>query len=140
MKTFHILRISFPKIHFNIIFTPMPKSSERSLPFRPSGKMHYIKYFSILYSGSHCIYTGYNLKRNPTTIMCSSINIRSEADPCPYNRLESRSPSLLGCCSRHLCKSSAGAKMVCSRPEHVFILKHCFTSKSPADVREAFSK
>jgi hypothetical protein len=36
-------------------------------------------------------------------------------------------------------KSCAGAKMVHSRAERVFILEHHFVSKSFAAVREAFS-
>jgi hypothetical protein len=52
---------------------------------------------------------------------------------------ESRSPWLLGRCSRQLRKSCAGANMVYSRAERVFILEHYFASKSFAAVREAFS-
>jgi hypothetical protein len=53
--------------------------------------------------------------------------------------LESRSPLLLGRCSLQLCKSCAGANMVCSLAERVFILEHYFVPKSFAAVREAFS-
>jgi hypothetical protein len=52
---------------------------------------------------------------------------------------ESRSPWLLGRCSRQLGKSCAGAKMVCSRAERVFILEHYFASKLFAGIHEAFS-
>jgi hypothetical protein len=36
-------------------------------------------------------------------------------------------------------ESCAGANMVCSRAERVFVLEHYFASKSCAAVREAFS-
>jgi hypothetical protein len=52
---------------------------------------------------------------------------------------ESRSPLLLGRCSRHLRKSCAGANMAYSRVERVFIFEHYFASKLFAAVREAFS-
>jgi hypothetical protein len=48
--------------------------------------------------------------------------------------LGSRSPLLLGHCSRHFRKWCAGASMVYSRAEHVFILEHYFESKSYAAV------
>jgi hypothetical protein len=53
--------------------------------------------------------------------------------------LESRSPWLLGRFSRQLRKSCAGANMVYSQAELVFILEHYFALKSFAAVREAFS-
>jgi hypothetical protein len=53
--------------------------------------------------------------------------------------LDSRSPLLLGRCSRQLRQSCAGANMVYSRAERVYILKHYFVSKSFIAVREAFS-
>jgi hypothetical protein len=53
--------------------------------------------------------------------------------------LESMSPWLLGLYSRQLRKSCAGANMVYSRAERVFILEHYFISKSFAAIREAFS-
>jgi hypothetical protein len=53
--------------------------------------------------------------------------------------LESGSPWLLGRCLRQLRKSCAGANMVYSLAERVFILEHYFVSKSSAAVREAFS-
>jgi hypothetical protein len=53
--------------------------------------------------------------------------------------LESRSPLLLGRCSRQLRKSYAAANVVYSRTERVFIFEHHFVSKSFAAVREAFS-
>jgi hypothetical protein len=52
--------------------------------------------------------------------------------------LTSRSPWLLGRYSRQLRKRCAGANMVYSRAERVFILEHYSTSKSV--VREEFSK
>jgi hypothetical protein len=52
--------------------------------------------------------------------------------------LESRSPWLLGRCSRHLREGCASANMVYSRAERMFILEHYFASKSFAAVREAF--
>jgi hypothetical protein len=45
-------------------------------------------------------------------------------------RDKSRSPSLLGRCSRQLRKSCAGAKLVYLRTQRAFILKHYFASKS----------
>jgi hypothetical protein len=53
--------------------------------------------------------------------------------------LESRSPLILGLCSRQLRKSCSDANMEYSRAERVFILEHYFASKSFAAVREAFS-
>jgi hypothetical protein len=53
--------------------------------------------------------------------------------------LESRLTLLLGRCSRQLRKSCAGANMVHSRAERVFILEHWFTSKLFSAVLEAFS-
>jgi hypothetical protein len=52
--------------------------------------------------------------------------------------LESSLALLLGRCSRQLHKSCAGANMMYSQAEHVFILKHYFASKLCAAVREAF--
>jgi hypothetical protein len=46
---------------------------------------------------------------------------------------------LLRRCSRQWRKSCAGANMVYSRAERVFILEHIFASKSFAAVRESFS-
>jgi hypothetical protein len=46
---------------------------------------------------------------------------------------------LLGRCSRQLRKSCAGAKVVYSRAEGVFILEHYLASKSFVAVREALS-
>jgi hypothetical protein len=46
---------------------------------------------------------------------------------------------LLGRCSRQLCKSCAGANIVYSRAELVFILEHYLASKSFAAVREVFN-
>jgi hypothetical protein len=46
---------------------------------------------------------------------------------------------LLGRCSRQLRKNFAGANMVYSRAERVFILEHYFASKSFVAIREAFS-
>jgi hypothetical protein len=43
---------------------------------------------------------------------------------------------MLGRCSLQLRNSCAGAKMVHSRAERVFILKHYFASKSFAAVRK----
>jgi hypothetical protein len=54
-------------------------------------------------------------------------------------KLESRSPWLIGRCSRQLRKRCAGADMAYSQAERVFILEHYFASKSFAAVREAFS-
>jgi hypothetical protein len=48
------------------------------------------------------------------------------------------SPWLLGRWSRKLRKSCAGANMVYSREERVFILEHSFASKSFVSVRESF--
>jgi hypothetical protein len=45
---------------------------------------------------------------------------------------------LLGRFSRQLRKNCAGANMVYSRADHVFILEHYFASKSSAAVHEAF--
>jgi hypothetical protein len=53
--------------------------------------------------------------------------------------LKSRSPLLLGHCSCQLHKSCAGANMVYSRAEHVFIFEHYCTLKSFAAIHEAFS-
>jgi hypothetical protein len=53
--------------------------------------------------------------------------------------LKSKSPLLLSHCSSQLQKSCAGANMVYSKAECVFILKHYFASKSFAAVCEAFS-
>jgi hypothetical protein len=65
---------------------------------------------------------------------------KSEAGlPTSPVTLESRSPWLLGRCSRQLRKSSAGAKMVYSRAGCVFIIEHYFASKSFSSVRDAFS-
>jgi hypothetical protein len=62
--------------------------------------------------------------------------------PCVIDYLpvthESRSPWFLGHCSRQMRKSNAGANMVCSWAERVFVLEHCFASKLFAAVREAF--
>jgi hypothetical protein len=52
---------------------------------------------------------------------------------------ETKSPLLLGRCSRQLRKSCAVANMMYSRAERVFILEHYFALKSFAAVREAFS-
>jgi hypothetical protein len=72
--------------------------------------------------------------------------MKSEAGPPPCKTLqtslvtlESRSSLLLGRCSRQLRKGCAGANMVYSRAERVFILEHYFASKLYAAVREAFS-
>jgi hypothetical protein len=76
--------------------------------------------------------------------------MNSEACPSPCNRLsqptppppvtlQSRSPLLLGRWSRHLRKRCAGANMVYSRAECVFILEYYFASKSFAAVHESFS-
>jgi hypothetical protein len=70
--------------------------------------------------------------------------IKSEAGPPPCSRLspvtlQSRSRWLLGRCSRQSLKSYAGANMVYSRAECVFILEHSFASKLTATVREAFN-
>jgi hypothetical protein len=54
----------------------------------------------------------------------------------PYSWL---SPWLLGCCCHQLGRSCAGVSRVCSQAQLVFILKHYFTSKLSAAVREAFS-
>jgi hypothetical protein len=62
--------------------------------------------------------------------------IRSTCTPVT---LESRSPYLLGRCSRQLRKSYAGANMVHSRAL-LLILEHYFASKSFAAVREALSR
>jgi hypothetical protein len=66
---------------------------------------------------------------------------KQQAGPLPSSSmtLESRSPLLLGHCSRQLHKSCTGADMVYSRAECVFILEHYFTSQSFAAVYEAFS-
>jgi hypothetical protein len=77
----------------------------------------------------------YYLKRNLTTLAYYGTKIKSETGPT----LESRSPWLLGRCSNRLRKSCAGAKMVCSRAERVFILKHYFDSKQFSAARKAFS-
>jgi hypothetical protein len=79
----------------------------------------------------------YHLKRNNNNHVLQHKNeITSRSSPVT---LESRSPLSLGNCSRQLRKSCAGANMVYSRAERVFILEHHFASKSFADVREAFS-
>jgi hypothetical protein len=54
--------------------------------------------------------------------------------------LESKLLLLLGYCSCKLHQSCLGANMVYSWAEHVFILKHYFTSKSFAAIHEAISK
>jgi hypothetical protein len=66
--------------------------------------------------------------------------------PLLYNRrsqspltLESRSHQLLGHCSRQLRTGCAGANMLYSRAERVFILEHYFASKESSAGREAFS-
>jgi hypothetical protein len=53
--------------------------------------------------------------------------------------LESRSPWFLGRCSRQLRKICAGANVMYSQAERVFIFEHYFASKSFTAVREAFS-
>jgi hypothetical protein len=88
----------------------------------------------------------HHFKWFPKPITHYGTNMKSEADPVPFNRfptshltMESRSPLLLGRCSHHLCKSCTGANMVYSRADRVFIIEHYFASKSSAAVPEAFS-
>jgi hypothetical protein len=71
--------------------------------------------------------------------------MKPEAGPSLCNRLsqppltlESRSLWLLGRCSRQLCKSCAGADMVYSQVECVFILRHYFALKLFAAACEKF--
>jgi hypothetical protein len=59
--------------------------------------------------------------------------------PASSVTLESTSHWLPGRCSHQLRKSCAGASMVCSRAERVFVLEHNFASKSFAAVCETFS-
>jgi hypothetical protein len=86
----------------------------------------------------------HHLKRYSTTITYYD-KIRSRPTPMyrlshpPPVTLESRSPWLLGRCSRHLRKSLVGANVVYSPAESVFILGHYFALKSFAAGREAFS-
>jgi hypothetical protein len=54
-------------------------------------------------------------------------------------RDDSKSPWLLGHCSRHLRKSCADANIIYSRAERVFIVEYYFASKSFAAVREALN-
>jgi hypothetical protein len=86
-----------------------------------------------------------HLERNPTKSHPSAqklyhkqVHPRVIDSPNLTVTLESRSPLLLGRCSRQLRKSCAGANMMYSRAERVFILEHYFASKSFAAVREAF--
>jgi hypothetical protein len=92
------------------------------------------------------LYRVYHLKRIPTTITYDGTKMKSETVPPQSNTLpvppvtlESTSPWLLGRYSHQLRKSCAGANMMYSRAKRVFILKHYFTSKSFAAVRETFS-
>jgi hypothetical protein len=52
---------------------------------------------------------------------------------------ESRSPLLLGRCSRQLRESCSGANMVYLQAERAIILEHYFATKSFAAVHEALS-
>jgi hypothetical protein len=91
-------------------------------------------------------YRVYRSKFNLTTFTYYCIKIKSEG-PLLYNRrsqstltLESRSRQLLGHCSRQLRTGCAGANMLYSRAERVFILlEHYVASKESAAGREAFS-
>jgi hypothetical protein len=91
-------------------------------------------------------YRVHHIKWNPTTIMYYSTKIKSHAGPPLCNALlaspvtlKPRLPLKLSHCSHQLCKSRAGANMVYSREECVFILKYYFVPKSFAAVCEAFS-
>jgi hypothetical protein len=92
------------------------------------------------------IYRVYHLKHNKQQSRTSCKHgIRNGSTPVERTlptspvTLESRSPWLLGRRSRQLRNSCAGASMVYSRAERVFILEHYCASKSVADFREAFS-
>jgi hypothetical protein len=63
--------------------------------------------------------------------------VTSRSTPVKYSL--PTSPVTLESRSRQLRRSCAGANMVYSRAERVFILKHYFVPKSFAAVREAFS-
>jgi hypothetical protein len=85
-------------------------------------------------------------KHNPKTNTYYGTKVKPEAGlphvidtPDLPRNTESRSAWLLGRCSRQLRQSCAGANMVYSRAERVFILEHYFSSTSFAAVREAFS-
>jgi hypothetical protein len=88
------------------------------------------------------LYRIYHSKRNPnqSRTEVQKWNRKRVIDsPSTPVTLESRSPWLLGRCSRQLRKRCARANMVYSRAERVFILEHYFASKSFAAVHEAFS-
>jgi hypothetical protein len=84
----------------------------------------------------------YHIKCYPPITMYYSTKINSEAGSSLRSRIsqpptpESRSPWLPGHYSHQLCKNCAGANMVHSQTEHVFILEHYFASKSFAAVCE----
>jgi hypothetical protein len=90
---------------------------------------------------------GVRFETQPNNNHALRSKMESEAGPPSCNTLsqpppvtqESRSSLLLGRCLRQLRKSCAGADVVYSQAERVFILEHYFTSKSSAAVREAFS-
>jgi hypothetical protein len=67
------------------------------------------------------------------------VHLRVINSPNSPVTLESRSPLLLGRCSRQLRKSCAGANMVYSGTKRVIVLEHYLALKSFAAVREAFS-
>jgi hypothetical protein len=88
------------------------------------------------------------LKTQTPTVSFHGTKVKSEAGPSLRSKqtlptspvtLESRSPFLLGRCSRQLRKSCACANTVYSRAERVFTHKHCFASKSFTAVCEGFS-
>jgi hypothetical protein len=116
--------------------------------------VHYLLSFVLYRNCDNCCrnrernkYSVCHLKHNPTTITYYGTKMKSEAGPPPRNRLsqlppmtlDSRSPLLLGRCSSQLLRSCAGANIVYSRTERVFILEHYFAFISLAAVREAFS-
>jgi hypothetical protein len=81
----------------------------------------------------------YYLKCNPNINHLYCLQMKSEARLHPCMKVKLRSPWLLGRCSRQLRESSAGANMLYSRAERVFILDHYFAQKSFSAVREALS-
>jgi hypothetical protein len=81
------------------------------------------------------VVTQYHLKRDPTTIIRNTVQKLNRSRPTPVSSLltflvilESRSPLLLGRCSRQLRKRCAGAYMVYSRVERRCILPYSVLS------------
>jgi hypothetical protein len=103
----------------------------------------YIYIYTHTHTHTHTHTQGIPLKCIPTTITHYGTKMKSHPREIDSPNLlcdtQIEVTQLLHRCSQQLCKSGAGANMVYSWAEYVFMLKHYFVSISSAAVHEAFS-